>query len=91
MIPRMGLGFGMIFFPNKHLKQTKKSISEYKEYKKCEFYLISEPFSLSLQCMVLFKTLNNGIKPLKLWFHFQTKQCDFSGKNKYIFAEKSVI
>lgn len=38
--------------------------------------------------MVLFETSNNGIKPLKLWFHFQTKQCDFSGKNKHIFAEK---
>lgn len=71
-----GLGYGDcvhdFFFPNKQLKQ-KRAISEYNEYKKLEFYLISELVSLSLQCIVLFETSNNDTKPFKLEFHFQTK------------------
>lgn len=57
--------------------------------KKCEFYLISELFSLSLHRIILFETSNNDIKPLKLWFLLQTQQCDFSGKtNKRLQKKK---
>lgn len=44
------------FFTDMQLKQ-KRAISEYNEYKKLEFYLISELVSLSLQCIVLFLKL----------------------------------
>lgn len=56
-----GLGYGdcvhdFFFFTDTQLKQ-KRAISEYNEYKKLEFYLISELVSLSLQCIVLFLKL----------------------------------
>ena len=56
---------------------------------KFEFYLAPEPFSLSLPHIELFKNFSdNDIKPLRLWYHFQTKQCDFSSKTNKCFQEK---
>lgn len=68
-----------VFFLSKQLKH-RRTISKYNEYKKLEFYLMSELFSLCVQCITLAETSNSDRKPLKLWFPFQTKQCDFSGK-----------